>query len=235
MLRWELASLRLLVPVTAAVQALAGVGFVLGIGLLRDVPTPDALYLSGGAVVITLALVGVILAPQIIAQQKANGTYEYLRSLPVPRTASAVAWATMTFLLGLPGAAAAVAVAAWRYKISFHFGWSAVPAVLMTVTTATLIGYAMGHAIRNVMVTLALSQVMIFMMMGFSPVYFPADRLPRWLDRVNDFLPFEPMGNVIRGALTPAVAGATGSSYAVLAAWMVGGLAVSVAVVGRRG
>jgi ABC-2 type transport system permease protein len=235
MLRWELASLRLLLPVTAAVQVLAGAGLVLGIGLLRDVPPRDALFLSGGAAVITLAVVGLVFAPQIIAQQKSAGTYEYLRSLPVPRTAAAVAWATTTFLCGVPGAVAAVAVAAWRYHVSFHFGWAAVPAVLMTSTTATLIGYAMGHAIRNVSVTLALSQVMIFMLMGFSPVYFPAERLPRWLDRANDFLPFEPMANVIRGALTPAVAGATGWSYVVLAAWMVGGLAVSAAVLGRRG
>jgi len=235
MLRWELTSLRLLVPVMAAVQVLAGAGLAVGIGLFRDLPDRDAMFLATGTAVITLVLVGLILGPQVIAEQKAAGTYDFLWSLPVPRTAAAAAWTTMTFLIAVPGMVAAVAVAGWRYHLNFHIGWSLVPATMLTATTATLIGYALAHAVGNPMITLSITQVMIFLVIGFSPVNFPAERLPGWLDRLHDWLPFEPMATVVRGALAPDLASGVGRAYAVLAGWFVGMVAINVAVLGRRG
>jgi ABC-2 type transport system permease protein len=138
-------------------------------------------------------------------------------------------------LLGLPGATAALAAAAWRYGLSFHFGWSGVAAVLMTAVTATFIGYALGHASPSPTITAAVTQVFNFGILSLSPVFFPAQRLPDWLDRLNDFLPFEPMANVIRGAFTPEVADPVGASYVVLSVWLVATLTISAAVLGRRG
>lgn len=235
MLRWELTGLRLVIPVTAAVQILAGAGFALGIGLLHEVPRLDAQYMAAGTAVVTLVLVGLTIGPQLIAQQRMDGTYEYLWSMPIPRTCAVAAWATMTFLLGLPGMIAAVAVAAWRYDLSFHIGWSIVPAVLLTATTGTFIGYAIAHAVPEPMMTVAATQVLIFVLIGFSPVNFPAERLPGWLAELNEWLPFGSMATVVRGALIPELAVGVARSYAVLVAWAAVTMAASAAVLGRRG
>ena len=55
---------------------------MLGIYFFEHIPTSAALYVSTGVPVINLTIVGMILAPQLVANQKTNGSYEYLRSLP---------------------------------------------------------------------------------------------------------------------------------------------------------
>lgn len=237
MLRWELNSLRLLVPLIAAIQVLAGAGFAVGIGLYRQMPPRDAMYLASGTAVITLVLVGMILGPQLVAQQKVAGTYEFLWSLPLPlpRTAAAAAWTTIAMLIGLPGMVAAVAVAAWRYHLAFHYGPSLAAAVLLTAATASLIGYALGHAVGNSMITMVVTQVLSFGVMGFSPVNFPADRLPGWLARLHEWLPFESMATVVRGSLAPDLVAGVGRAYLVLASWLVAMVVVNAVVLGRRG
>lgn len=235
MLRWELGSLRLQVPLIVAIQILAGAGFAVGIGLYRQLPRSDAMYLASGTAVITLVLIGMVLEPQLITQQKTSGAYEFLWSLPLPRTAAAAAWATMATLIGLPGMAAAVAVAAWRYHLAFHYGPSLAAAVLLTAATASLIGYALGHAIGNSLVTMAATQFLSFGIMGFSPVNFPADRLPAWLAHVHEWLPFGSMATVVRGSLAPDMVTGVGHAYAVLVCWLVGMIVVNAVVLGRRG
>ena len=235
MVRWELVSLRLVVPLTIVVQILAGAGFAVGIGLFRDLPEDLALYLACGTAVITLVLVGLILAPQLIAQQKAADTYDFLWSLPVPRSAAVVAWTSVTALMGLPGMVAAVAVAAWRYDLTFVIDWTIVPAVLLVIATGTMMGYALAHAVGNPMITQATTQVLIFVILGFSPINFPASRLPGWLQAVHHVLPFEAMGIVVRRGLAPSLASNVGRAYLVLILWLVAVTAITAAVLGRRG
>jgi ABC-2 type transport system permease protein len=73
MLRRQLLSLRTLLPLLIAVQVLVGAVFVVGIALLFDDISPTAaLFVSTGAPVINLLMVGLILGPQLVAQQKAS-------------------------------------------------------------------------------------------------------------------------------------------------------------------
>ena len=85
------------------VQLLAGVGFVLGISLFfAHIPMTAALFVSTGVPVINLLTVGMILGPQLVADQKSNGSYEYLRSMPVSRSVAAAAWYTVCLIGGVP-------------------------------------------------------------------------------------------------------------------------------------
>jgi hypothetical protein len=69
--RWHLASLRIWVLLLAVVQVMAGAGFVLGIGLFFEhIPASAALFVSTGVPVFNLITVGLILGPQLVAQQK---------------------------------------------------------------------------------------------------------------------------------------------------------------------
>ena len=236
MLRWEMTSLRLVLPVTIMVQILSGAGFVLALGIFfGQVPPRAALFVSTGVLVLTLVTIGLVLGPQLIAQQKAEQTYEFLWSLPVPRTTAALAWVTTNLILGLPGMAVALGVALLRYDLDLHVSPAIVPAVLLTLFTGTMIGYAMAHALGNPMLIAALTQLLIFIILGFSPINFPAEQLPDWLAALHRWLPLAPMADTVRAGLTVGVVEDVTRSYLVLGGWAAASVGVTAAVLGRRG
>jgi ABC-2 type transport system permease protein len=235
MLRWEITNMRLLLPITMMVQLLSGAGLVIGFGLLiRDMPQQIALFLSTGAVVITLILVGVVMGPQLVAQQKLDGSYDFMWSLPVPRSASTAAWLTLNVFIAIPGMVGALVVAMWRYDVTFTVSWLIVPAILLTLVCGTLLGYAMAHSIPNPEITQRITQFLIFAIFGFSPISYPADNLPGWLAELHEYLPFAHMANVVRDALTEGIAVDAARSYVVMIVWTVIAAGLSGFVLGRR-
>lgn len=236
MVRWELTSLRLVVPVATAVQILTGAGFIFGIDLLfGGLGQEAALYLSTGVLVITLITVGMVMGPQFVAQAKASDQYDFLWSLPVPRTTAALAWLTINSIIALPGMLIAVLAALWRFDLPLAVSASILPAVLVTLLTGTMIGYAFSHAMSNPLAINLMSQVLIFFILGFSPINFPIERFPGWFAAVHQWLPFHHMAQVIRGGLTEGLVDGIMRSYLVLAIWSMVSIGVAAAVLGRRG
>lgn len=195
LMRWEITNLRTVLPVLFVVQLLMGAGVVLGFGLLFDqVPEIQALYLATGATVISLLLIGLVAAPQIVASQKMAGTYEYLWSLPVPRVVEVLASLTVYAAAALPGMMVALVVAAVRFYLELVVSPLVVPASLLTVLMATSVGYGFAHGIRQPMVVGLITQVLTFGILLYSPINFPAERLPGWYAGVHDYLPFSACG-----------------------------------------
>jgi ABC-2 type transport system permease protein len=212
-----------------------GGGFALGVGLLyADMPMRSALYLSTGVAVVTLITVGLVLGPQLVAQHKLAGTYDFMWSLPVPRTTQAAAWVAVNSVIALPGMAAAVLIAGLRFDLDLRLSWSIVPAVLLTIVGATMIGYAFAHALRKPMVTQLITQLLIFVILGFAPINFPPENLPGWLADLNLFLPFHHMANVIRAGLSEGLVSGVATSYLVLGGYTLASVAVASRVLGRR-
>ena len=235
MLLWELRSLRLVLPLTIAVQILVGAGLVIGFGLLvGEIPPVQALYLTTGITVISMITVGLVMVPQLIAGRKHAGTYDYLWSLPVPRTASVAANLTVTMLMALPGMALALLVGWWRCDIALDVSPLVIPAALLTLATAASIGFAMAHAIPNPMVTALVTNILMFVILLFSPINFPPERLPTWLAAVHAWLPLQHAANVVRAGLTDGLATQVGKSFAILGAWAVASWLLTAWVVGRR-
>jgi ABC-2 type transport system permease protein len=235
MVRWELTNVRLILPLLILAQALSGAGLVLGFGLLMpSLPPQIAAYLVTGAAVVTLIMVGAVVGPQLVAQQKIEGSYDFMWSLPVPRSAAAVAWVTLNTLIAIPGMLAALVAGAVRFHVSFDVGPLVVPAVLITLVSGTLIGYALSHAIPKPEVTLLVSQILIFVILGFAPIAFPAENLPAWLATTHEYLPFAHMANVIRDSLVDGIATDVGHSYLVLALWSLVMVAITAAILRRR-
>ena len=163
MTRWEIVGLRLLLPITVFVQVLTGAGFVLGVGLFFDrIPPQAALFVSTGVVVITLATVGLVLGPQLIAAQKAEQTYDFIWSLPVPRSTAAAAWIVTNTIIAVPGMVMALLVANWRYDIELVISAALIPGALLTLYTATMVGYAIAHTLKQPMLINLITQVTIF-------------------------------------------------------------------------
>lgn len=235
MTRWEIVGLRLLLPITVFVQILTGAGFVLGVGLFfESIPPRAALFVSTGVIVVTLATVGLVMGPQLIAAQKAEQTYDFIWSLPVPRSTAAAAWITTNAIIAVPGMLVALAVASWRYDLDLAVSPAIVPAAILTIYTATMVGYAIAHTVKQPVLITLISQIAIFSLTGFSPVNFPKEQLPAWLGTLNEGLPLMHMAGVMRAGLTEGIVTGLTRSYVVLALWAAAATAVTVWVLRRR-
>jgi ABC-2 type transport system permease protein len=235
MTRWELAGVRIHLLLIVAIQILAGAGFVLGVGLFfKRVPESAALYVSTGVPVINLVMLGMIFGPQIVANQKSAQGYEYLRSLPAPRTSAAIAWYTVTLIGGVPGVVVSLVIAQLRYHFALSISPAVVPAILLTSITGTMIGYAFGHAVGDPMRIRLISQLLVFIVFGFTPITYPVQQQPSWLGALNWWLPFRHMGVIVRAGLTKGIVDGVGVSYAIVAVWAVICGGIAALALGRR-
>lgn len=235
MVRWHLVSLRLWAATALAIEILSGVGMVYGIALLAPhLSLQGKLYATTGPAVVALILLGLIFGPQLVAQEKMSGRYEYVLTMPVPRTAAAFAWYTVTLLIGLPAAGVTLAAGVLRFGVSLSVSAQLVPALLLGTFTITMLGYAIAHAISAPMATVLITQVLIFVAFGYAPINFPADQMPHWLVDVNRALPFMPTATAIRAGLTRGISSDVGSSYLVLAGWSAGSALLALLALNRR-
>ena len=235
MVAWDFADLRLYLPVLSAVLILQGAGFALGLGLLfGTMPEAAAVFLVTGAPVMNLITAGLIFEPQLVAEQRTRGTYEFLQSLPVPRSAAALAWYTVALGTALPAVLLTLVAGVARYHLSLTVTPMVVPAMLLTCLTGVLLGLAIAHGITAPMAAMLASTTLIFVMFGFSPVALPATQLPGWLAAVNQWLPFGSMATIVRAALVNGVASGVPRAYLVVAAWAAGSALVVAWAQGRR-
>lgn len=234
LLRWNLLRLRTTLPFFLVIQTLISVGIVLGFAFL--IPRHDqvtALYLATGAPTVALITVGMVLAPQMVAQQKFRGLFDYQRAMPVPRLAMLAADATVWVVIALPGMAAALAVAALRFDLSFAVSpWVAV-AVLLVALVTVAIGYGIAYLAKPE-TTSIISNMIIIVALMFSPINYPAERLPDWLAAVHQWLPFQYMAQAMRETLDVPANGVPAMPFLVLAAWGIAGLALTYRVMTRR-
>ena len=236
MLRWHLTSMRLFLPLLVIVQMLIAAGLSVGMSLFFDQLTPEsAIYLATGSAIINLIVVGLVVAPQLIAGEKDEGTYDFSWSLPVPRSASVTAWLGLNALVGIPSMVIALAIGAWRLDVSYTVSWSVVPAVLLVLVCGTMLGSAVAHAIDKTAITQLLSQVFAFGILGFTPITYPPSHLPDWLASIHEVLPFYHMGVIVRGGLTVGMVTDVWVSYSVVLGWTLLAVVVTALVLGRRG
>jgi ABC-2 type transport system permease protein len=235
MVAWDLADFRLYLPVLSAVLVLQGAGFALGVGLLfSQMPDAAAVFLVTGAPVMNLITAGLIFEPQLVAEQRTRGSYEFLQALPVPRSAAALAWYTVALGTALPAVALTLVAGVARYHLNLAVTPMVVPAMLLTCLTGVLLGLAIAHGVTVPMAAMLASTTLIFVMTGFSPVAFPAAQLPGWLAAVNQWLPFGSMATIVRAGLVHGVATEVPRAYLVVAAWAVGAAIVVAWAQGRR-
>ncbi len=235
MIRFELLNLRLFLVVTLMIQTLMGAGMGIMYGFyLGDLPPVAQTFLVSGIPALSLFPLGFVLVPGVIADHRWEETYDYIWSLPVPRLASAAATFTVFVGLSLPGMALALLLSVWVYGVALSISWTFVPAVLLVAAMATSVGYAVGHAVRNPRMVNLLTNLLIFLVLMFSPIVVPIGQFPDWFGALHRVLPFWHMANVLRDALTTGLVEQVGSSYGVLALWLVGAWVVTSRVIARR-
>jgi ABC-2 type transport system permease protein len=235
MLRFDLASARSWLLTFAVVQVLMGAGMAIIYGFyLGDMPREAATFIATGAPTLAVMPLGMALLPSLIAVRKVEDTYDFMWSLPVPRTASAASSFTIFTALAVPGFAVSLAVAGWRYDLDLTVSPWIVPAVLLASLMSASVGFGIGHAVPDPGITNVITNLLIFVVIMFSPIAFPIQNFPGWLAGAHRVLPFWHMANVVRDALTDGLVESVGRSYLVLGAWAVGSWLLAAWAIRRR-
>jgi len=235
MLRFDYGRMRAWAPMMMGLQTMTGAGMAVMYGFLYpNITETRALYITTGAATLALIPLGFVMLPSAVAQQKTEGTFDYVWSLPSPRSAQAVSTFVLYTFLALPGAVLALLVSKWRYGVNLSPSLLLVPAVLLCAMVAITVGYGLALAIPNPMVTNVVTNALMFVVLLFSPIVFPASQLPDWLFAVHRVLPFYNMAVVIRAGLTVGLESDVTTSFLVLIAWTAAGCATTGWVVGHR-
>lgn len=232
--RWQYLRFRHFLPELIIIQVLLAVGVVYGLAfLLPHIDKATALYLATGAPTLTLLILGLNVVPQEVTQGRVAGRYAFFRAQPVPRLAPLAAEVSFWLLVQLPGTALALVVASLRFHIGLHVGLSVIPAVILVALSGAAVGYALAATLPP-QVTNQITSVLSLIILLFSPINFPASRLPIGLRIVHRVLPIQYMADVIRGSLTGQWADSAGLAFGVVAVWCAAGLALSYRAAIRR-
>jgi ABC-2 type transport system permease protein len=234
LVRWQALRLKGFLPLAIVVQTLFAFGIVVGYPLLfPQMDQTTMLFLATGAPAITLITMGLVALPQVVSQAKLEGSLEYMRSLPVPRMAYLAADLTVWMAIVLPGVVFAVLVGIWAFGLDLEVSLAIIPATLLVAVTAAAVGYAMASLLPP-MIAMLLTQVLVIGVLVFSPVNFPAERLPDWLQTVHSVLPVQAMGEVIRGSLASSSFPLTMGPFMLLGTWCLVALGLSYLTLQRR-
>lgn len=235
LLRWTLAQIGSLLPLVIIIQALLAAGIIIGFGfLIPDIDSATAMFLSTGAPTVLLLTIGLVIVPQGVSRARADGSFDYMRALPLARPLLFAADLTVWLIIALPSIAVAIVVGWLRYDLDFSFDWPLLIAAALLVTVmATAVGYAIAVSLQPMLAQLV-SQVLVFFVLLFSPITFAASQLPEWFQTVHDFLPLRPGADLLRAGLAADSFEASGRDLVVLAAWCIAGIVITVRALVRR-
>lgn len=227
--RWQLLQAASYLPVVVVLQLVIGAGTVVGMGfLIPQLDRESATYLATGAPTLGLIMLGIAAVPQSVSQARLGGLYDYFQAQPVGRLSYLVAEMTVLLLIAVPGSAAALFVAVVRFDVVLRPAPAALLVGLLVALTATAVGYVIALAVRAPAAVSLVSSATLFGVLFFSPISFPADRLPGWLQGVHTALPFGAMADAMRASLTGT--GGIVSPLLIVSAWAIaaGGFALAV-------
>ena len=234
MAQWQFRRQAQYLPLMVIVQVLLAVFTVVGYGLLVGDPDPaTALYLATGAPTVTLITVGLVLTPQQVVQARTEGSLDWMRTLPVPRVSFLASDLLVWTLLALPGLTLGILTGVLRFGVELSIAPWFWPATLLVSLTAAAVGYAMATVLPPQLAML-MTQMLIFFMMLFSPVSYPAERMPEWLQAVHQWLPIEPMAQLVRTGLAQQTFELPARSLIVLLGWAAVALGAAAVALRRR-
>ncbi|MDO4761597.1 MAG: ABC transporter permease [Corynebacterium sp.] len=233
LVRWSLVRHKYLLPAFSIIQAVFAVAIVYGLALLiPDINEQVAQYLSAGAWTLGIIAVGCVLAPQILSNAKQEGLLDYQKTLPVPRSALLLADAVIWSLAALPGIGVGIVAALMRFKLALHVDIFTVVVILGAQLVTMSIGYALALWLPQNATSLA-TQVLMIGGLLFSPITYPAHRLPEWAVSLHQFLPFAPLADLIRHAAFRTDSDQMLNIF-VLAVWGTAGYLLSYRALRRR-
>jgi ABC-2 type transport system permease protein len=232
--RWRFLQLGKELPQLLVAQVLIATGTGVGLGFLISGDDARAgSYIATGAFLLNLFIIAAVMLPNVMAEAKLTGALDYMFSLPAPRIVHPLAELVVWSTAAVPGMLVSLLAMSLRFDLHLHVGALLVPAVLLTVLTATTVGAAIGLRARSQQATNLLTNALLMLVLLFSPVNFPGERLPGWLQAIHEVLPIASMADLVRGGLLAGYHADAVHDLLVLGAWCVVGLAVTIRSVNR--
>lgn len=221
--------------VFTVLQIIIALGVAIGFTYLNGDPNnkQSLLYLATGAPTIVLLMTGLVMLPYQVCSARLEGHGEFLRTLPVNRAAIVLADATIWFLVTIPGIIISILATHFMFDPGFSVSLGVIPIYIVSALTSIGIGYGFAYAMPP-MLAMALSQVLAFIVLMFSPVNFPMSRLPEWLQAVHQVLPIDALAQLMRSMLAEGAFAFSWVALAKAAAWCVFGFWLAIRILNRK-
>lgn len=214
----------------AVIQAVFAAAIIWGIPLISG-ETNEPLRLLAASWHLGLIAVGLAVAPQVLAEWKADGYFQELSRLPVPRATLVFAELSSWVVVASPGILITPMFIWLRFDAVPHLTVQ----VLLVLLLAELIYIGMGLCLVllfSLEFVQVISQVLMVFAMLFTPILFPVERLPGWLRQVQDFFPFLPLNSVLVTEIGHSSAAST--NLAIPVCWAVIAFTISAYVLTKR-
>lgn len=190
---------RLLISL-AFIQLIFSAAIIWGIPLIAGASTNAQRFLVA-AWHLGLISVSVAVAPQVMAEWKLDGYFEELKQLPISRvvlvTIELISWV----VVALPGVLF-TPILAWLGLDATVSNFASALGIL-GIAALTYLGIGLilvlSLSLEGVQV---ISQILMVVAMLFTPILFPADRLPEWVGVIHSWLPFDPLNRTLLSAVT---------------------------------
>ncbi|OLF10145.1 ABC transporter [Actinophytocola xinjiangensis] len=211
--------------VFAIIMIVVALGVAIGFSYLMSSPDDTGggmLYLATGAPTIVLIMTALVIVPMQNAGAKLTGYIDFVKSLPVSRKLFLIADVGIWALVTVPAIAISVFVAHLIFAPGYAISWTIIPGFVLMVLSCFAIGYGYSF-VMPAEPAMAVSQLIAFTSLMFSPINFPLERLPEWLQSVHEVLPIYHMAEVMRASLAHTSFSAEPVSYIVLGAWTIVG------------
>ena len=197
-IHWSLIRHKYLIPTFSIVQGIFAVAIICGMALLiPEIDEVTAAYLSSGALTLDIIAIGCVLAPQIVNESKQNGVFKYQKTLPVSRSIILLSDIIIWGIASLPGILMGCIAAVLRFDVDLQINFGSIMIILISQFSMICIGFCIAYWFPPNMMALATQVIMIGGLL-FSPMTYPAERLPRWTEYIYQILPFVPTSDLIR-------------------------------------
>lgn len=198
LLIWSYVRNKSLIILCSIVQFFMSIALIYGYSLIVEPRTVEAqLYLASGAVTLGMITIGCTIAAQTISSAKQDGLVTYLKTLPVKRSfilfSELFIWAIVSFL----GVILSLITVFVKFQFLPQLSIGSFGLLWLILLTMLSIGFAIAYSTSPSTMSL-ITQLILMIGLLFSPIMFPADRIPAFLLRLYSLLPFVPAGNFIR-------------------------------------
>ncbi|MDG3141977.1 ABC transporter permease [Streptococcus suis] len=195
---WSYVRNKSLIILCSIVQLFMTMALVYGYSLIVEPKTLEAqLYLAAGSVTLGMIAIGCTIAAQTISSAKQDGLVTYMKTLPVNRSfiffSELLIWAMVSFF----GVILSLATVFVKFQFLPQLSLSSLGIIWLILLTMLSLGFAIAYSTSPSAMSL-ITQLLLMLGLLFSPIMFPAARIPSFLLRLYSFLPFVPAGNLMR-------------------------------------
>lgn len=234
LVRWQFRRLGSLIPTVMIVQLLFAVLVIFGFSILiPNLEAGTSSYLAAGAPTVIMLTIGLVLIPQTISRGRQDGSIEHLRGLPIPRASFLLADASLWIILMAPAIVASALTAEHRFGLDLTLGPTFAMAALLVIVSGLGIGYGLGTFLPPMLAEMT-TNILIFVILLFSPVNTQMHQLPGWVQAAHRPLPIDDAAALVRASLLPGYGPISWFGVAVVVAWSLAGFGFAVFSLSRR-